>query len=278
MSLWKKKQRPCINRIKCFLSRKEKGDAGIYVITLMILLFLCLLLIAMFYRKRVHITYDTVDDSIVSALTSACTFNLESYGHSGQVVIYNVPIDAEPEEPPLPGETPPPPLTEEEEREQIYEKAMARLNSTALLLPTGDPYLTKSYDDFMKALKRNLKLNDAMESSLSGIEGVVTVEEFSVYNRFEEFYPDGALIAYRIIKYTYDGSGWSVYPYNINTPVMVYNSYDKTETYVEDTSVTAKLTFRVRVGNYNGEYMPGLAEEDMVPTVFYQRIVDIKKN
>ena len=59
---------------------------------------------------------------------------------------------------------------------------------------------------------------------------------------------------------------------------MVYNSYDKIETPINDTSVTARLTFKVRVGEYNAEYMNGLSQDDMVPTVFYQRIVDIKKN
>ena len=276
MWLWKKKRRPFIKETS-FLRKKAKGSAGIYVITLVILLFFCLLLLATYYRKRTYIVYDTVDDAIVSALTSACTFNLEAYGYGGQVVIYDVPIEIEPEEPPLPGEDIVV-LTPEEEKQLAYEEAMDRLISTNLLLPAGDQYLSKSYSDFMKALKRNLKLDDTMQSSLSGIEGEVIVEEFSIYNRFEEFYEDGSLLAYRIIRYTYSGGTWSVYPFNINTPVTIYNSYDHAESYVEDTTVTAKLTFNVRVGDYNAAYMPGLSASDMLQPVFYQRLVDIKKN
>lgn len=278
MLLWKKKRRPFI-KDTCFLKKKAEGSAGIYIIALMVILFFCFLLLLTYYRKRMYITYDTVDDSIVSALTSACTFNLEAYGYGGQVVIFDVPIEVEPEEPPLPGEEPAPELTPAEKRQLAYEEAVDRLTDTNLLLPAGDQYLTKSYSDFMKALKRNLKLDDTMQSSLSGIEGEVIVEEFSIYNRFEEFYEeDGSLLAYRIIKYTYSGGAWTVYPYNLNTPVMIYNSYDKADSYVEDTSVTAKLTFNVRIGNYNSRYMPGLTEADMVQPVFYQRLVDIKKN
>lgn len=276
MWLWKKKRQP-FTKVTSLLKKKAEGSAGIYIIALMVILFFCLLLLATYYRKRIFIVYDTVDDSIVSALTSACTFNLESYGHKGQVVIYDAPYEVEPEEPLLPGEEVEE-LTPEEEEQLAYQKALDNLADTALLLPSGDYYLNKSYSDFMKALKRNLKLDDTMQSSLSGIEGEVIIEEFCIYNRFEEFSEDGTLLAYRIIKYTYSGGTWNVYPYNINTPVMIYNSYDHAESYVEDTTVTAKLVLNVRVGDYNAQFMPGLSDSDMVQTVFYQRLVDIKKN
>ncbi len=277
--LWlKKKLRLSIDGLSSFCGKKARGDASMFIITLVILLFFCLLLKATFDYKRIHITYDTVDDSIVSALTSACTFNVTSYGYSGQVVIYDAPIRVEEEEIPLPGATMPPPLTPEEEAELAMQEALDNLADTALYSPAGDKYLNKSYADFMAALKRNLKLDGSMESSLSGIEGPVTVNEFIVYNRFEEFDEDGNLLAYRIIKYTYDGSAWSVYPYNVNTPVEVYNSYDKANSYVNDTTVTAKLTFGLRKSDYNAEYMKGLTNADMVQTVSYQRLVDIKKN
>lgn len=279
MLWWKKKLRRFISGSSSFCKKKARGDAGMFIITLVILLFFCLLLKATFDYKRIHITYDTVDDSIVSALTSACTFNTNSYGHSGQVVIYDAPIRVEEEEIPLPGATQPPPLTEEEEAELAMQTALDNLNDSALFMPAGDYYLNKSYADFMAALKRNLKLDVNMESSLSGIEGAVVLNEFSVYNRFEEFDEDGNLLAYRIIRYsTSDGVAWSAYPYTINTPVEVYNSYDKANSYVDNTTVTAKLTFDLRKSDYNAEYMKGLTAADMIQTVSYQRLVDIKKN
>lgn len=276
---WKKKLQHFTKGASELCRKKKRGDGGMFIITLVILLFFCLLLKATFDYKRIHITYDSVDDSIVSALTSACTFNTNSYGHSGQVVIYDAPIRVEEEEIPLPGATAEPELTEDEEEELAMQTALDNLNDVALFMPVGDYYLNKSYDDFMAALKRNLKLDANMESSLSGIEGVVILNEFSIYNRFEEFDEDGNLLAYRIIRYTTsDGVAWSAYGYSINTPVDIYNSYDKANSYVDNTTVTARLTFDIRKSDYNPEYMKGLTEADMTQTVSYQRLVDIKKN
>lgn len=278
MSLWKKTVQRFTDKLQGLCGKRVEGDVSILIIVLVMIFFFCLLLKASYDEQRMYITYDSVDDSIVSALTGACTFNVEEYALGGQAVIYKTVTDIEAEEAPVPGETPEP-LPPAEEAALAYQKAEDNLTDLELFQPVGDTYLQKSYDDFMRALKRNLKLDSStMESSISGIEGPVTVLEFAVYNRFEQFDDDGNLLAYRVIKYSHNGSTWSVYPYNINAPVSVYNSYDKVSTPIDSTTVTAILSFNLRVSDYNAAYMPGMSEADMLQPVTYQRLVDIKRN
>lgn len=277
--LWLKKTvLLCTKKLNIPLKRRIKGEVSMYIYALWIIFFLAVILKMNFDERRMYITYDAVDDSIVTALTAATAFNVEEYGLSGQAVIFDTVTELKPVEIPLPGVTPPPPLDDDALDAKEMEDALEFLNSDALLSPLDNGFLQSSYNDFMRALKRNLKLDDSMNSSLSGIEGIVSVDEFSIYNRFEQYGRNGNLLAYRIIKYTYDGSFWNVYPYNIDTPVSIYNSYDKSDSSVDTTAVTASLTFDLRLSDYMQGYMPGLTEDDMTKTVNYQRIVDIKKD
>lgn len=276
MLWWKKMERRFTDWLKRGFLYPVRADAGILVIALFMVLFFCLLLKASFDEKRMEVTYDSVDDAIVSALTSAATINMEEYGLGGQAVIYKTVTKVEAEEPLLPGQTPSP-LTKEEQKAKLLTKAEDNLKALHLLQPVGDSYLKKSYDDFLRSLKRNLKLDANMVTSLSGIEGVVTINEFAIYNLFEQFDEDGNRLAYRIIKYSYNGSSWSAYPYNLNTPVSVYNSHDKVYTPIEATTVMASLSFKLRISDYNSEFMPALTEADMYTPITYQRLVDIKK-
>ena len=277
MLLLKKKERRCISRkIEAFLKQKREGGAGVFIIGMCIMMFLVILLKITYDQQRVYITYDTVDDSIVSALVGASTYNLEEMAYSGNLIIFRTLTEFEPEDILMPGETPPPEPTEEE-LEELRAQAMDEfLNNPELYNPV-DSYLDKARTDFIRILKRNLKLDDSFNCQLSGVEGTVTVEEFAVYNKYEWLDENGVSQGYRIIKYYHNGSAWNVYPYNINTPVTVYSSYDHADIPVENTTVSARLAFNLRLSDYNATYYQGLTEADMLMGVSYQRAVDIKK-
>ncbi len=278
MLLWKKKERPCIKKkFLDFMSMKVEGGAQIFIIALCMMLFLLVFFRLSYDKQRVFITYDSLDDSIVSALVGSTTYNVEEMAYSGNFVIFETITEFEAEEVPLPGETPPPEPTEEELAEMEAQAMDEFFNNPRLFNPI-DSYLDKSRNDFIRILKRNLKLDDAFNCQLSGIEGTVTIEEFAVYNRYEWYDEDGNCAGYRIIKYYHNGSAWNVYPYNINTPVMVYSTYDHADRPVENTTVTAKLNFNLRLSDFNSTYYQGLTEADMLMGVSYQRSVDIKSN
>ena len=275
----KKTARRCINRFCNFLrekaNEKVRGEVSMYVYAIFIIMFLIVMLKASYDKQRVFITYDAVDDSIVEALTAASTYNVEELALGGQTVIFRTISgeeldDVEEEEVPLlPGMPTPAPPTEEELELQRMEKALENLQDAELFNAVTDSFLNKSRSDFMRALKRNLKLDGSMNCQLSGIEGTVTVEEFSIYNKYEQFDEEGNLLAFRIIRYTHNGAAWNVYAYSINENVSVYSSYDKANVPVENTTVTAKLSF---------DLYQGYAESDMLQAVHYQRLVDIDKD
>ena len=124
----------------------------------------------------------------------------------------------------------------------------------------------------MNSLKRNLKLDGSLNASMSGIDGAVDVIDFSIYNLFEYYdRTTGARLHYRFIRYSFDGGVWSVYPYSIDEPVTVFNSFDDTYTPLDSTTVVANLKFRLRITENNTWLgIPVMAQE-----VNYQRLVDI---
>ena len=245
---------------------------------------LVVMLKASYDKQRVFITYDAVDDSIVSALTAASTYNVEELALSGQTVFYHTVSEEELEDveeeeiPLLPGMPTPEPPTEEELEELEMQEALDNLQDAELFNPVTDSFLNKSRSDFFRALKRNLKLDNSMNCQLSGIEGTVTVVEFSIYNKYEQYDDEGNLLAFRIIRYTHNGNAWNTYAYGVNEGVSVYSSYDKANIPVENTTVTAKLSFDLRLSDYNADLYPGYAESDMLQAVNYQRVVDIDKD
>jgi len=270
-----------IRLVRHYINKKRKdraeGGGHVYLLAIYLVIFMLVLFKIMWDRERVYVTYDMVDDSIVSSLISSCVCNLEEFGVSNQLVIYRslTPVkipsifddmfgDSEEEE------------TEGEEGEEEEEEEYDPLNDPEILNPGWDPYLENCYEKFENNLKHNLKLDDAMNATISGIDGLVTINEFSVYNVYRSFDDSGNETGYRVVRYTKTGSGtWSVFPYGLNTPVSVYNSFDKTYTTIKETSVVASLTFNTVLSDYTDWLMPELAQEDMSKTVNYQRIVDI---
>lgn len=239
-------------------SRQIEGNASIYVITIMLMFFLIFFFKMMLNDQRLQVTKDTVDDALVASLMAASPVNMTEYGKSGQLVIYD-----DVTERPVVG-IGVPVLTEEQ-------KAQNLLNNTKLFLPASDSYLNGAYQKFENSLRVNLKLDGAMNATLSGINGEVAIEEFCIYNLFEYYNDSGIRLHYRFIRYTFDGSAWSVYAYPIDTSVSVYNSFDKSQTTLDSTTVSAKLTFTVRVAENNGFTGVGDVEQQ----VSYQRLVDV---
>lgn len=269
--IWIKQARHFIRGKRRQYDRHIEGGSHMYILALYLMLFMFVVFKLMMDRERVYITYDTVDDSIVEALLSSCVINTEEYGRGEQLVIYETITPPKqtsifdqmqnlgPGGVPLP---PPPP----------YDP----LTDSAIWNPGRDEYLTDSYEMFEENLKRNLKLDDSMTATISGIEGIIVIEEFAIYNVYQAFDDSGNETGRRVVKYTPTDSGiWTAYPYSIDEDVKVYNSLDKQDVTIEATSVVARLSFDAVVGDYSEWLMPGKAESDMIKHVTYQRVVDI---
>lgn len=248
----------CTKKAKKVWKRQIEGNASIYVIMMMLMLFLIFFFKMMMNDQRLQVTKDTVDDALVGSLIAASPINMTEYGKSGQLVIYD-----DVTERPVVG-VGVPVLTDEQ-------KAQRLLTNTKLFLPASDSYLNGAYQKFENSLRVNLKLDGAMNATISGINGEVGIEEFCVYNLFEYYTASGSRLHYRFIKYTFDGAAWSVYAYPMDTEVSVYNSFDKSYTTLDSTTVAAKLTFTVRVAENHG--FTGVA--DVEQQVSYQRLVDV---
>lgn len=248
----------CTKKLKELSKRRMAGNASIYVIVMMLMFFLIFFFKMMMNDQRLQVTKDTVDDAIVASLMASSAINVSEYGKSGQLVIFN-----DVTERPVVG-LGLPVLTDEQ-------KAQALLTHAKLYIAGSDTYLNKAYQTFENSLRINLKLDGSMNATIDGINGQVEIEEFSVYNMFEYFDRNGNRLHYRFFKYTFNGSAWSVYAYPMDTGVTVYNSFDKSNTQLDSTTVTAKLNFTVRVAENNGFTGIGNVEQQ----VSYQRLVDV---
>lgn len=261
------------NRVRHFISalkeKRTEGGAQIFIFSMFFMLLMLALFKMIYENERINITYSAVDDAIVSSLVSACEYNTVEYGLSNQLVIYRTVTPVE-----FPSD-----LDDNREWLEPSPPPYDALNDSEIFNPGSDAYLEESYNNFVNNLKRNLRLDDAMTATISGIEGVVTITEFSVYNVYHSYDDAGNETGWRVVKYTRTPGGlWSAYPYNTNTPVYVYNSFDKLNTMIDKTSVVAALTFDAVVTDYVSWMTPTMGADSAKKSVTYQRIVDISKN
>lgn len=262
----KERARRCIEGL---LGGKVRGGTQIYVLCLAILLCMVIAFRVLFDYARVQITHDAADDAIMTSLVSACVYNPDELALSGSSVIYATVT---------PVKEPHYVISQITGEPVLDTTPYDTINDAVLFCPGDDAYLAACYERFLKNLKKNLKLDDAMNAAISGIDGTVTISEFSVYNKFYNLDEDGNQTDFRFVKYTYvPGGGWAVYPYNINEYAESYNSLDHATYTVRETSVSACITFQVVTGTYIDWAMPGYTADDMKTSVSYQRVVDITK-
>lgn len=270
MLLSKKQERHFTN----LFSKREDGGVQIYVLCLFILMMFVVFWAVMLDFKRISITSDAVDDALVTSLISSCLYNKEEMRLSGATVVYHT----------VTGDGLKLPVTEiipgyvdhsgnltttVEDRDVI--------NGSEIVNSTGDTYLANCYSLFLKNLKKNLKLDDAMTCSMSGIDGVVTIQEFSVYNKFYNLDQDGNKTDFRFVKYTHIGGGvFNCIEYGINEYPTVYNSLDHQMYTVTESSVASTLSFAVVASRYTP--VGGAAGSQTVTDVTYSRIVDVIMN
>lgn len=244
--------------------KKVAGSSHIYIIALFFIMFICFVFKMSLDRERIYVTYDMVDDTLVESLLSACTINREELAMGGHTVIYRR-FTPERESLLIPGIGIP-----------INPTPFDPLDNPDIFSPSGDAMLDKSYTAFMNTLKQNLKLDGSMNASISGINGVVSIDEFAIYNTYRSFDEDGNELGYRIVKYTRTpGGSWSCYPFNANTLVNIYNSVDHDYTTIGETCVSATISFDVVVAD-TSSYLTSLTADELSTHVTYSRIVDVK--
>lgn len=252
---------------------RAEGGTHIYVLCMFIMMFLLVLFRAMFDAQRLYITKDTVDDALMTSMVSACVYNREEKNSSGAVVLYRTVT-------PLLGEV----LAETVGGRIIPDPDPVDVFSLPdLTLPGGDPFLANSYALFVKNLKKNLKLHDDMTATISGIDGVVTINEFSVYNKFYSVVDDGSgnrvQDEFKFVRYSCnpETGAWSAYAYAPNVYPTTYNSLTKSNYEIRETSISVELGFTVVTGTATGMSQElGHTQAEYNVPVTYHRIVDVK--
>jgi len=273
--IWNIRERLSINKkIRDFLTKRTEGGTQIFIFGLFIVLFLVVLYRVMFDYQRMGITKDAVDDALVTSMISGCIYNRDEFASSGNVAIYRKVT-------PNLGEN-----------IQISLAGIAYIDDTPVDVIGGtdigmiyengsvDSFLTNSYTQFEKNLKKNLKLDGNMIALISGIRGEVRVDEFSIYNKYYNLDEDRNQTDFRFVKYTYNRytCAWSVAEFAPNTYPSVYNSLTKTNTQLTETSIVSKLSFDFATLSFTSKLQSmGYSENDTKVNVSYQRIVDVKK-
>lgn len=257
--------------IKKNMQKKEEGGSHIYVLCMSILMCMIIFYLVLFDYKRTQITADIVDDALTTSLVSACVYNQEEKALSGSQVMYRTLSEAEDDflESLMPGMG----LGGDSSPAEPEEKL---IDHPDLYNAHGDSFLDKSYNYFVKNLKKNLKLDDTMVATISGIEGEVVIQEFTIYNKFCEYDEHGNLTEFRFMGYRRTGDSWYVIPYAANILPTCYNSLDKTTYQITETSVYAALEFDLVASRFDGV---GLNTANGVkPRIWYARVVDITDN
>ena len=139
--------------------------------------------------------------------------------------------------------------------------------------------MSNSWTLFEKNLKRNLKLQDDMTATISGIDGVVTVTDYSIYNKFYNLDEDRNQTDFKFVRYSYNptSGAWSAYAYAPNTYPSTYNSLTKSNYEITETSISVELAFTVVAGTATGRAQQlGYTQNDYNVPVTYHRIVDVK--
>ena len=227
------------------LKGRCRGSAGIYLTGIFLLLLLTMVFQVCYTWYQVYVTADTLDDALVVSLVSAATVNTKEYGRTHQLVVYD---DLQ---------TPGNPLQDSQ-------------NLSAI-----DTYLQNAYSTFLESFIKNMDLTDTLHTQIPNIDGVLYVEEFNVYNVYRQFDDDGNAMDFRIYHYAYMNNNWTVTAYDINEPVYLFNSLDATNSLVENTTISAKITFDIYFMPFLRWVMPESMADSMHKQVSYQRLVDI---
>ena len=265
-----KQERPfTIKRfLQCFGTAKTEGGVHIYILILFFMMFLIVLFRVLLDTQRMGITKDMVEDALMTSMVSACVYNKEEKNASGAIVIYRklTPLGSEMFE---------------------FEGGRAHLNKVPInifsmpemLSPSGDAYLQKSWEIFLKNLKKNLRLNDDMTANISGLSDKVKVEEYAVYNKFYNLDADRKQKDFKFVKYSYypETDRWSAYEYTPNTYPTTYNSLTKSNYKIQETSISVKISLNVVGGTATAfANKLGKTQNDLNVPVTYQRVVDVK--
>ena len=250
-------------------SKRTEGGTHIYLLCMFLMMFLLVLFRAMFDAQRVSITKDTVDDALMTSMVSACVYNRQEKNSSGSVVIYDSVT----------------PLFGEHLRQTVGGRTVVDRNPVdvfslpEILAPGSDAFLSNSWTLFEKNLKKNLKLQDDMTATISGIDGLVTVTDYSIYNKFYNLDADRNQTDFKFVRYSYNpaSGAWSAYAYAPNTYPSTYNSLTKSNYNITETSISVELAFTVVAGTATGmSQQLGHTQSEYNVPVTYHRIVDVK--
>ncbi len=231
------------------MQKKSEGGAGIYLLGIYIMIFLLTGGFLLYRKQLLSATYILINDSIMTALFSGAVVNLEEYGSSHQLVIH----------------------------ENLGNSFNLQWDKG--MLNANDKYLWNSYNKFLEVLRTNCDLDKDLKTKNKVIDGQIRIKSYQVYNVYYQFDEWGNKSAYRIVAYLYENGNWICIPYEVNTPVHIYDSLTREQKEITTVTVAVSLCFDL---SFLPQAQTLLSEENvrgmLLKTVEYQRLVDIQVN
>lgn len=229
--------------------KKQEGGASVYMLGIYAILLLLLLGLYTIQIRVLNTIRDTYDSGLLLALIGTATVNVEEYGRTGQRVIHDTYTGTE----------------------DVFGAAE---NASCL-----DPFLEQALSQCLAQLRSNLELTELLESSNAVIKGPVTLEEFKIYNVYQNILEDGTTER-QIYEFIWSVGSWRVTVHAKDEKVYVAGAGEKGNELkkVEDTALYAKISFPVAVFPYFQGLTESVPEEMRVRSVSIQRSVSVPQN
>lgn len=219
--------------------RKAKGGVSVYILGIYVSFFLIIVFVCTISEENISHIQKEFDTGILVSLLGSANINREEYGRSQNRVIHETYRGEEP------------------------------VWNAAENADCQDEYLEKTLALFQNLLLSNLGLDSAGNSRKNVLLSPVAVEEFKVFNVYEE--PESG--KKQIYEFTWNGA-WNVTVHS-NADVYVAGAGDKgtVRMKVEDTTLYAVIAFDINVF----PYLPETGQERSV-RVRMSRSVSVPEN
>lgn len=232
--------------MKINLTKKIKGHAEIFIVSIFALSLMCFLFYFMISKKVADLTYEKVDMAVTQSLLSAANPNIEaSYSSKGSGILFISPRDGE------------------------FEDA-------TVLTTENYTELNEISNRFIEGLKFDLDLNENMESENHMIEGPIKIE----YLRLYEFRRLNDNL--EVIQYLYSNGIWKVESIKGSLDsdedfpdIFIKSSWNFEEKQVTNSALEVSLILNVKTQLGENDVISSDYKKEI--TVNYKRFVEINE-
>ena len=253
-----------MKRIMSTFKNKSRADMSTILYGLMGIITIIMIMIIIYRKQFISIAITNIDDGLTASVLGSAVINIDEYGKSGQMIIYNdlpdkYKVDVVGGDPDVVG------IIADSEADFL---AIGGVDFTSIEKEQELAYLDGSYNKFIALLKANLGLDDNMvptgenallssqyiddESDTEGdvLKPNVVKVDFRIYNVYK-YYKDGEMKKY-IVEFKRVGGEWNGKALENGDGVDFVDIEGIGK--IEETSVYAGISFYMYIGtDFNGK-------------------------